>query len=236
MLPTLAGVAVAAAALVILVRAARGTGAPAPDTGVAAAILDGPPAEARTAGPGSGRRRFLLASAGAAAAAAAAGGIGDLLLRRFSVSAARAQVQLPGAATTAPPVSSGTELQVSGLSSFYTPNASFYRVDTDLVLPFEVGASGGGVLHDQRVVLAQVVGVGEQRLADRAGLGDGRGGGGGLAPVRVRVAGAGSGQPEGPQVAAHGLGVAFEPESTQFGGDGLGVGDASFQRWLTRSM
>ena len=49
----------------------------------------------RTAGPGSGRRRFLLASAGAAAAAAAAGGIGDLLLRRFNVSAARAQVQLP---------------------------------------------------------------------------------------------------------------------------------------------
>ena len=41
-LPTLAGVAVAAAALVILVRAARGTGARAPDTGVPAAMLDGP--------------------------------------------------------------------------------------------------------------------------------------------------------------------------------------------------
>ena len=44
-------------------------------------------------------------------------------------------MRLPAAATTAPPVPSGTELQVSGLSSFYTPNASFYRVDTDLVLP-----------------------------------------------------------------------------------------------------
>ena len=44
-------------------------------------------------------------------------------------------MRLPAAATTAPRVSSGTELPVSGLSSFYTPNASFYRVDTDLVLP-----------------------------------------------------------------------------------------------------
>jgi len=150
-LPTLAGVAVAAAALVILARAARGTGAPAPDTGVAGAILDGPtegppdkprggpldgpPGAAGRPGPAPGRRRFLLAGAGAAVAAAAAGGIGDLLLRRVNVSAARARVRLPAAATTAPPVSSGTELQISGLSSFYTPNASFYRVDTDLVLP-----------------------------------------------------------------------------------------------------
>ena len=76
-----------------------------------------------------------------------------------------------------------------------------------LVEALEVRASGGGVLHDQRVVLAQVVGVGEQRLADRAGLGDGRGGGGRPAPARVGVTGAGSGQPEGPQVAADGLGV-----------------------------
>jgi len=48
----------------------------------------------------------------------------------------------------------------------------------------------------------------------------------GLAAIRVRVAAAGSGQPEGPQVAAHDLGVAFEPEGAQFGGDGLGVGHA----------
>jgi hypothetical protein len=69
-------------------------------------------------------------------------------------------------------------------------------------------------------------GVGEQGLADRAGLRDGRGGGGRLAAVRVRVAAAGAGQPEGLQVTAHGLGVAFEPEGAQFGSDGLGVGHA----------
>ena len=64
----------------------------------------------------------------------------------------------------------------------------------------EVGAFGGGVLDDQGVVLAEVVGVGEQRLADRAGLGDGRGGGGlrgrvwvaGLVPGSRRAAGSGA--------------------------------------------
>src|ERR1700761_423613 len=55
------------------------------------------------------------------------------------------------------------------------------------------------------------------------GLGTAGAAGAGLAPARVRVARAGSGQPEGPQVAAHGLGVAFEPESAQFSGDGLSV-------------
>jgi len=85
--------------------------------------------------PGSGRRGFLIASAGAAVVAAATAGGGDLLLRRFSVTASRAQVRLPAAARRARPVPAGAELKIPGLSSFYTPNASFYRVDTDLVLP-----------------------------------------------------------------------------------------------------
>jgi DMSO/TMAO reductase YedYZ molybdopterin-dependent catalytic subunit/uncharacterized membrane protein YhaH (DUF805 family) len=85
--------------------------------------------------PGSGRRGFLIASAGAAVVAAATAGGGDLLLRRFSVTASRAQVRLPAAARPARPVPAGAELKIPGLSSFYTPNSSFYRVDTDLVLP-----------------------------------------------------------------------------------------------------
>jgi DMSO/TMAO reductase YedYZ molybdopterin-dependent catalytic subunit len=76
-----------------------------------------------------------VAGAGTALVAAAGGGIGDLLLRRFNISASRAKVRLPAAARTAPPVPAGAELQVSGLSSFYTPNSGFYRVDTDLVVP-----------------------------------------------------------------------------------------------------
>ncbi len=142
-LPTLAGVAVAAVTLTLLVRAARGTRPDIPPTGVATDTSVVPRAsvigESEDA-PGTvpGRRRFLTfltAGAGAAVLAAAGGGIGDLLLRRFSVTASRAQVRLPAAARTAPSIPAGTELQVSGLSSFYTPNGSFYRVDTDLVLP-----------------------------------------------------------------------------------------------------
>ena len=110
-------------------------------TGVAqtsAAPGDAPAStRARDGRPGTvpDRRRFLAVSAGAAVAAVAGGGIGSLLLHRFNVTASRAQVHLPAAATTVAPVPAGTELQVSGLSSFYTPNSSFYRVDTDLVVP-----------------------------------------------------------------------------------------------------
>ncbi len=111
--PTLAGVAVAAAALVILVRAAGGVG-------TAATSVD--------------RRRFLLAGAAAAALAAVAGGLGDKLAGRFSVASSRAQVRLPapGAVKAVP---AGADLRIPGLTPFFTSNSSFYRVDTDLVLP-----------------------------------------------------------------------------------------------------
>ena len=90
----------------------------------------------RTAGcRGTGRRRFLAGAAGAAALAAVAGGLGDVLLRRFSIASSRAQVRLPAAAVPAPAVPAGTDLRIPGLTPFFTSNASFYRVDTDLVLP-----------------------------------------------------------------------------------------------------
>ena len=143
--PTLAGVTVAAGALVTLVRfdPARGTAWRAspvhgrldrrPDRAGALAT-DGVIAEPRNPG-GPGRRRFLVGAAGAAALAAAAGGLGDVLLRRFSIASSRAQVRLPAAAVPAPAVPAGTDLRIAGLTPFFTSNASFYRVDTDLVLP-----------------------------------------------------------------------------------------------------
>ena len=67
--------------------------------------------------------------------AAVAGGAGDLLLRRFSIASSRAAVRLPAAAVAAPPVPVGTDFRIPGLTPFFTSNASFYRVDTDLVLP-----------------------------------------------------------------------------------------------------
>jgi DMSO/TMAO reductase YedYZ molybdopterin-dependent catalytic subunit len=156
--PTLAGLAAAAAVLVVLARAAPRSGAaarpPAPEPGqrIAAAGPAGPggPAAARaTAAPPdiaaaqgtapdrapADRRRFLIAGAGAAALAAGCGGLGGALLGRFSVSSLRGQVRLPAPAVPAPAVPAGTSLRLAGLTPFFTPNASFYRVDIDLALP-----------------------------------------------------------------------------------------------------
>jgi DMSO/TMAO reductase YedYZ molybdopterin-dependent catalytic subunit len=136
--PTLAGLAAAAGALVMLVRHVRPGNRPAlvtdgitgePGTG-RALVPDGP---TELAAPG--RRGFLAGAAGATALAAVAGGAGDVLLRRFSVASSRAQVRLPAAAVRAPAVPAGTELPIPGLTPFFTSNTSFYRVDTDLVLP-----------------------------------------------------------------------------------------------------
>ena len=125
--PTLTGVTVAAGTLVTLVRSIR----PRDDgTGL---VTDGVTGDRPDRGPG--RRLFLAGAAGAGVLAAVAGGAGDVLLRRFSVASSRAQVRLPAAAVRAPAVPTGTELRIPGLTPFFTSNASFYRVDTDLVLP-----------------------------------------------------------------------------------------------------
>jgi DMSO/TMAO reductase YedYZ molybdopterin-dependent catalytic subunit len=154
--PTLAGVTVAAGVLVTLVRTVRpgelragealftdgvtgpGTatdgliaGPRDPGTGMA---TDGLIGRAGDRG-GPDRRRFLVGAAGTAALAGVAGGLGDVLLRRFSIASSRAQVRLPAAAVPAPGVPAGTDLRIPGLTPFFTSNASFYRVDTDLVLP-----------------------------------------------------------------------------------------------------
>jgi DMSO/TMAO reductase YedYZ molybdopterin-dependent catalytic subunit len=172
-IPTLAGVLVGAAAMVVLIRALRAAFPPAVSgpavsgPAVSGPAVSGPEAagdavpveDVLAAGPYLGdlagsagvtgseagyprpaasppdRRRFLIAGAGAAALAAVAGGAGDKLLSRFSIAASRAQVKLPAAAVRAPAVPAGTELNIPGLTPFFTSNASFYRVDTDLVLP-----------------------------------------------------------------------------------------------------
>jgi DMSO/TMAO reductase YedYZ molybdopterin-dependent catalytic subunit len=113
-LPTLIGVGVAAVAMVFLVEAARAD-------------------PSRRVRPG--RRRFLALSAGAALVAVTAGGAGEVLLRRFNVSALRAAVRLPAPAVRAPAVPAGTALPIAGITPFYTSDNSFYRVDTDLVVP-----------------------------------------------------------------------------------------------------
>src|SRR5580698_9389549 len=140
--PTLAGVAVGAVAMVMLTRAvweayppaALPLAPPAALSPAARAALSPAPGPRLGAAPPD-RRRFLITGAGAAAVAAIAGGTGDKLLGRFSIASSRAQVRLPAPAIRAAAVPAGTELRIPGLTPFFTSNASFYRVDTDLVLP-----------------------------------------------------------------------------------------------------
>jgi DMSO/TMAO reductase YedYZ molybdopterin-dependent catalytic subunit len=157
-LPTLAAVGAGAIALRALTSAAasRPTGPAlparkAPETaragpGGSAPAPAGPPVGSGQAGGpvlpagpgvpgGPGRRRFLGVTAAAAGAAVATGLGGRLLAERFSVASAQASLRLPRAAVPAPPLPPGADLSIPGLSSFITPNSSFYRVDTAIVLP-----------------------------------------------------------------------------------------------------
>jgi DMSO/TMAO reductase YedYZ molybdopterin-dependent catalytic subunit len=85
--------------------------------------------------PWPARRRFLAAGGVALAGAAVAGLAGRELITRDNVSAARAAIRFPAPAVAAPPLPRGSNLGIPGLSSFITPNGSFYRVDTALLLP-----------------------------------------------------------------------------------------------------
>lgn len=81
------------------------------------------------------RRRFLWVGFLAAGAAALTAGAGQYLLRRSAANASREAVRIPGPTATLPPPPPDAELHVPGLSSFITPNSTFYRVDTALLTP-----------------------------------------------------------------------------------------------------
>jgi DMSO/TMAO reductase YedYZ molybdopterin-dependent catalytic subunit len=144
LVPTLVGFALAALALTLLVRAGGGrqrTG-PTSHSGPATPVLDwSAPAPLAEARPGvlsartPDRRRFLALAAGTAAVAAAGGLAGQKLLTRFNVDRLRAAIRLPAPANRAPAVTAGTQLPIRGITPFFTSDASFYRVDTELVLP-----------------------------------------------------------------------------------------------------
>src|SRR5690242_11588143 len=120
--PTLVGAAAAAAAMFALVRAVRMVWR-----------KSGGVAEVST---GIDRRRLVIAGvlgSGAAVVAAGAGGLGSALMGRSGDSPG--QVRLPAPAFPAARVPTGADLRIPGLTPFVTPNAGFYRVDTDLALP-----------------------------------------------------------------------------------------------------
>ncbi|MFR9799161.1 molybdopterin-dependent oxidoreductase [Streptomyces sp. MS06] len=83
------------------------------------------------------RRGFVLAASAAAAASAGVGLLGRTLNgnRGQDAVASRNRLALPKPASPAPPVPRGAGLRIPQVSPFLTPNASFYRVDTALVVP-----------------------------------------------------------------------------------------------------
>ncbi|MDP9428993.1 MAG: molybdopterin-dependent oxidoreductase [Actinomycetota bacterium] len=88
-------------------------------------------------GAGLDRRRFFLTSGAAVGAAVVTGGAGRLLLRRFDVGGARADLALPAPASPAPALPAGADLagQVDGVTPLFTANREFYRVDTAITVP-----------------------------------------------------------------------------------------------------
>jgi DMSO/TMAO reductase YedYZ molybdopterin-dependent catalytic subunit len=140
-LPALAGAVVGAAALLALLAPLT-----APATGRPHAPADPTPLaeRLRTAlgsgdrkGAGLDRRRFFLTSGAALGAAVVTGGGGRLLLSRFDVGGARADLTLPAPASPAAPLPVGADLagRVDGLTPLFTPNREFYRVDTAITVP-----------------------------------------------------------------------------------------------------
>lgn len=96
-------------------------------------LLDPPPPEAqlRTA-----RRNFLITSGVLAATSIVVGTTTRALASGKSMALkARSLVQLPKAATPAPPVPAGADLKISGLTPYVTADETFYRVDTAFQVP-----------------------------------------------------------------------------------------------------
>jgi len=80
------------------------------------------------------RRRFLWTAGVGAAVAIGAGGVGGFFSRRFRADDSRASVRIPPPASPATDAPAGLDA-IDGISSFFTPNDRFYRVDTALLVP-----------------------------------------------------------------------------------------------------
>ena len=87
----------------------------------------------------SDRRAFLRHSGrllgGLAASAVLLGAAGRWLGGRFTAATSRDDVALPEAPEPLPPLPSGTQVDIPGMTPFVTPNESFYRIDTALTTP-----------------------------------------------------------------------------------------------------
>src|ERR1022692_2279088 len=131
-IPALVGGVAGVAAIIWLVTQA-GPAAATPATGW---MEDDPAQSPAGVTGGVDRRKFLVAGTATAAGAAGSAVAGQTLTtRRCNANASRAAVKLAAPASKAPVLPKEAELNIPGLSPFYTPNSSFYRVDTALVIP-----------------------------------------------------------------------------------------------------
>lgn len=102
-----------------------------PVVGALLASQSDDPAPVVLATPGS--RREFLARAGVVAGVAAVTPLAGRRLRdRFAVEEIRSSIEIASATPTA---ARSTGLDVPGITSLYTPNDDFYRIDTALVIP-----------------------------------------------------------------------------------------------------
>ena len=104
-------------------RPARTGSAPVPTAGGSASDV-----------PGFDRRRFLVTALSIGAAGAAGLAVSRLVPGGVD-EATRAAVKVPAPGSPAQPLPAGVSGDVAGVSRFFTPNKSFYRVDTLLTVP-----------------------------------------------------------------------------------------------------
>lgn len=114
---------------------------------VAGEPVDRPPAEVvgpptaipaaglRRPGDGASRRRFLASAAGVGLGAAVVGGAAGWLRSRAALTAERLGIALPRPVAPLAAASPEVEVGVDGVARFFTPNDSFYRIDTALAVP-----------------------------------------------------------------------------------------------------
>jgi DMSO/TMAO reductase YedYZ molybdopterin-dependent catalytic subunit len=90
--------------------------------------------------PESGRRRFLVRSIELLVGALAVGIFGRVLLDSRHPGRAPVAATLPAASEIAPPLTADESLAAPGITPIVIPNDSFYRIDTELLVP-QVDAS-----------------------------------------------------------------------------------------------
>ncbi|QIG39300.1 molybdopterin-dependent oxidoreductase [Microbacterium sp. 4R-513] len=128
-LPSLVAGVAAAIALRLLTRLARRDASARDASAREFGDADGGPAD-------EARRRFLVWTGSAAAVGVLAAIVGSALQAGSrTVEAVRSVLRLPKPAIAAPAVPAGAQLDVTGVSQVVTPNASFYRIDTALIVP-----------------------------------------------------------------------------------------------------